>query len=579
MIHRPFRNARLAATVALAVGFAGAGTAFGTDDDDRDLPGARSFTPGNVIFFHPDGTAANHWGIARMYYKGLDGSLNWDRLRHMAFYRGHMGNVINGTSNGAATTHAFGYKVDGLGSFGKDGDGDLTVPTDKFIFGLSGFDGSIMREAANAGIPVGVVNDGHIGEPGTGVFLAEVGNRNDWQEITRQMIQGRPGKRDVDPWVILGGGEADTLPKGAKLLHRNVNQERGAELNADVSLREDNLNLQAEWNARGRGDLSNDPLRFDDYVVVRTRAEFERLRQALATNARYAPHVLGLFAYQDLFNDRNEQDLINRGFVRPSVAANTVLPGKVSRLVLRGDFESTRPGFNPPTFAEMTDVAITVLDRAARQQQRPEARRFLLVGEPESNDNFGNNDNAIGLLESMRDTDDAFGVALDFLKVRPRTLILTAADSDAGGMQVISPNISGNPPGTPQTNVLPAGRSPDVAGTVGVNPSAAPPAGVTVPAGTAVNSFVDGVEGRQSPLFVTEPDQFGQRMQFGVVWPGTGDYSGGILSRAAGLNARLLNTTFSERFDNVDVYRMMHLTLFGRLLPYPQGQRAPVRSQ
>lgn len=577
MTHRPSRVATLAAAVAMTVGFAAAGTAIGADDDDKDLPGARFFPPGNVIFFHPDGTAANHWGVARMYYEGVDGSLNWDRLRHMAFYRGHMGNVINGTSNGGATTHAFGYKVDGLGSFGKDGDGDLTVPTDKFIFGLSGFGGSIMREAANSGIPVGVVNDGHIGEPGTGVFLAEVGNRNDWQEITRQMIQGRPGKRDVDPWVIFGGGEADTLPKGATLRHRNVNQERGAALNANVSLREDDLDLQGEWNARGRGDLSNDPLRYDDYVVVRTRAEFERLRQALSMNRRYAPHVLGLFAYQDLFNDRNEQDLINRGFVRAGVPANTVLPGKVSRLVLRGDFDPAQPGFNPPTFAEMTQVALTVLDRAARLQQRAEARRFFLVAEPESNDNFGNNGNAIGMLEAMRDSDDAIGVALDFLKERPRTLILTAADSDAGGMQVISPNVSGNPSGTPQTNVLAEGRMPDTAGTVGVNPSATSPSGL--PSSAAVSSFVDGIEGRQSPLFVTEPDQFGQRMQFGVVWPGTGDYSGGMLSRAAGLNARLLNTTFSERFDNIDVYRMMHLTLFGRLLPYPQSQRAPVRDR
>ncbi len=571
------RSSTVAIATALVLGLGQIDPALGDqsyETEEAATSGARYFPTGNVIFFHPDGTGPNHWGVARMYYKGLDGSLYWDRLRHMAFYRGHMANVINGTSNGGATTHAFGYKVDGLGSFGKDGDGNLAVPTDRFIFSLSGFDGSLMREAANSGVPVGVVNDGHIGEPGTGAFLAEVGNRDNWQEITRQMIQGRPGKRDVDPWVIMGGGEADTLPRGATLTHRNVNQERGAPLNSRTSLRQDDLDLQAEWNARGRRDLSNDPLRYDDYVVVRTRAEFERLRRALATNPRYAPRVLGLFAFQDLFNDRNEQDLINRGFVRPGVLANTVLPGKVSRLILRGDFDPAEPGFNPPTFAEMTAVAITILDRAARQQQRADARRFMLVAEPESTDNFGNNDNAVGLLEAMRDADNAFGVALDFLKKRPRTLILTTADSDAGGMQVISPNISGI---SPPTNVLPPGRDPNVAGTVGVNPSSASPTGT--PDSAAVASFVDGVEGRQSPLFVTEPDQFGQRMQFGVVWPGTGDYSGGIIARAAGLNARLLNTTFSERFDNIDVYRMMHLTLFGRLLPYPDQQRAPNRSQ
>ncbi len=577
MNERLLRTSTMAIATALVLGIGQIDPTLADQSYEADQAATaetRYFPPGNVIFFHPDGTGPNHWGVARMYYKGLDGSLNWDRLRHMAFYRGHMANAINGTSNGGATTHAFGYKVDGLGSFGKDGDGNLAVPTDRFIFSLSGFDGSLMREAANSGIPVGVVNDGHIGEPGTGAFLAEVGNRNNWQEITRQMIQGRPGRRDVDPWVIMGGGEADTLPQGATLTHRNVNQERGAPLNSRTSLRQDGLDLQAEWNARGRGDLSNDPRQYDDYVVVRTRAEFERLRQALARNPRYAPRVLGLFAFQDLFNDRNEQDLINRGFVRPGVPANTVVPGKLSRLILRGDFDPAEPGFNPPTFAEMTDVAITILDRAARQQKRAEARRFMLVAEPESTDNFGNNDNAVGLLEAMRDADEAFGVALDFLRKRPRTLILTAADSDAGGMQVISPNVSRL---SPPTNVLPPGRDPDVAGTVGVNPSSVSPTGM--PDSTAVASFVDGVEGRQSPLFVTEPDQFGQRMQFGVVWPGTGDYSGGIIARAAGLNARLLNTTFSERFDNIDVYRIMYLTMFGRLLPYPDAQRAPSRAQ
>jgi alkaline phosphatase len=569
----------LAASVVLAMGSASIlareGIDEGIDDrDERDVPGLKFYPTGNVIFFHPDGTGANHWGVARMYYKGLDGMLNWDRLPRMAFYRGHMANVINGTSNGGATTHAFGYKVDGLGSFGKDGDGNLAVPTDRFIFSLSGYAGSIMREAANAGIPVGIVNDGHIAEPGTGAFLAEVGNRDNWQEITRQMIQGRPGKRDADPWVLMGGGEADTLPQGATLLHRNVNQERGAPLNSRVSLRTDNIDLQAYWNARGSGNLSNDPLQFDDYVVLRTRAEFERLRTALAKNPRYAPHVLGLFAYQDLFNDRNEQDLINRGFVRQDVPANTVLPGKNSRLVLRGDYDPSQPGFNPPSFAEMTEVALTILDRAARQQRRHEERRFFLVAEPESTDNFGNNDNAIGVLEAMRDADNAIGVALEFLKKRPRTLILTAADSDAGGMQVVSPNLSGV---TPPTNVVPDGAAPNIAGVVGVNPSSTSPTGE--PPSTAVNSFVDGIEGRVSPLFVTEPDQFGQRMQFGIVWPGTGDYSGGILSRAAGLNSRLLTTTFNDRFDNIDVYRMMHVTLFGRLLPYPEAQRAPIRGE
>lgn len=525
----------------------------------------RVFPTGSVIFFHPDGTGFNHWQAARLYFKGADGSLNWDRLPYMAAYRGHMANVITGTSNGGATTHAFGYKVDGLGSFGKDGDGNLGL--DRPINALSGYPGSIMREAANAGIPVGVVNDGHIGEPGTGVFLAEVGNRNNWQEITRQMILGRDGMNDADPWVIMGGGEADTRPADATLTHRNVNQERGAPVDSRASLRTDALDLEAAWNAKGRGDLSNDPMKQDDYVVVKTRADFERLRNALKRHPHYAPRVLGVFAFQDLFNDRNEQDLINRGFLRAGLEPGEVgpAPGKQSRIVLWGDYDLAQPGYNPPTFAEMTEVAITILDRAARQQRNPKARRFLLVAEQEANDNFGNNDNAVGMLQAMRDTDQAIGIARRYLDRNPRTLILTAADSDAGGMQVVSPRKSGV---TPPTNVVAPGELPDNAGTANANPGSGQ---------ESVSNFVDGVEGRETPLFVTEPDQFGSRLQFGILWPGTGDYSGGILSRADGLNGELLTDVFSRRFDNIDVYRMMHLTLFGRLLDYPTGQRAPTR--
>jgi len=571
------RAVSAACALTLAAGLASASTASAARAPAAD-PGRAAMTQavptGNVIFFHPDGTGLNHWAAHRMYFQGLDGISNWDRLPNMAVYRGHMSNLINGTSHAGATTHAFGYKVDAFGSFGRDGDGN--IGRDRHIRSLSGFNGSVMREAANAGIPVGVVNDGHIGEPGTGAFLAEVGNRDNWQEITRQMILGRTGMNDTAPWVIMGGGEADALPQGTTTLHRNVNEERRAPVNSRQSLRTDDLNLVAAWNAMGSGNLSNDPTQRDDFIVVRTRAEFERLQQALQANPRYAPRVLGLFAFQDTFNDRNEQDLINRGFVRAGMAAGTTGPGphKQSRLVLWGDHDAAEPGFNPPTFAEMTEVALTILNRAAAQQRNPAQRRFFLVAEQESIDNFGNNTNAIGMLHAMEDTDRALGKALDFLRRNERTLIVTAADSDAGGMTVVSGQVAGI---TPPTNILPAGRAPDNVAAVATNPSAAAPAGGTAPDSATVNNFLDGVEGRLSPMFVTEPDQFGNRMQFGIAWPGTADYHGGILSRAAGLNAGMLNSRFSARFDNVDVYRLKHATLFGRMLNYPTATLAPTR--
>ncbi len=555
--------------------------AHGGDDDDDDWNRSwlhQRFPTGNVIFFHPDGTGANHWSAARMYFKGPDGYLNWDHLPHMALYRGHMLNNLIGTSNGGATTHAFGYRVDGLGSFGKNGDGQSA----KSINGLSGYQGSIMREAANAGIPVGVVNDGHIGEPGTGVFLAEVGNRSDWQEITRQMIQGRPGFKDTTPWVIMGGGEADTRPKSSLLVHRNHNQERGQALNADTSLRTDGWDLEHDWNDNGSGDLSNDPERRDDWIVIKTRPEFERLKRALAAHRWYAPRVLGLFAYQDLFNDRNEEDLIARGkvtgdpvnYVGPladPAAPGSATPGfraKASRLILWGDVTG-QAGHNPPTFKEMVEVALIILDRAAKQQRDPDARRFFLVAEQEANDNFGNNDNAIGMLQALGDTDEAIGVAREFVKRNPRTMILTAADSDAGGLQVTSPYRN--------TVVTEAGNINTSNFTFGFNSNPA--------AGSArLPNVPDGLEGRGqdaatggTKMFLAEPDLIGQRNEFAISWPGTGDYAGAILSRADGLNAQLLTTRFSARFDNIDTYRMMYATLFGKLLKYPTDPTAAER--
>lgn len=537
-----------------------AGYSYAQEKNSKPSKSKKTLT-GSVIFFHPDGTGLNHWNAARMYFKGPDGYLNWDLLPYMAVYRGHMKNNLVGTSNGGATTHAFGYKVDGLGSFGKDGDGTATPPTDRFIKSLSGYPGSIARQAANAGIPVGLVNDGHIGEPGTGAFLAEVGNRDNWQEITRQMIMGRPNFNDKAPWVIMGGGEADTRPQGTLLVHRNINGARKQSADHQQSLRTDNLDLEDYWNRQGSGDISNDPLKYDDWIVIKDSQTFRNLRQALKRNPNYAPRVLGIFAYHHIFNDRDEEDLISRGLVLPNFPPNYVgpLPHKSSRIVLWGDPDPQRPGYNPPTFAEMVEVAIEILDRAAKKVKKG---KFLLIAEQEANDNFGNRNNAIGVLQALRDTDDAIGVALKYLKRNPNTLILTAADSDAGGMQVTTPYRN-----TVTTDAGLINASREQFRSFNTNPATGSP---------ELSNIPDGLEGRGSAgttggakMFLSEPDQFGQRMEFAISWAGLPDVAGGILSRAEGLNAHLLNSKFSKRFDNVDVYRLMYLTLFGTLLDYP----------
>ena len=71
-----------------------------------------------------------------------------------------------------------------------------------------------MREAANKGHPVGVVNDGDLPEPGTGAFLAEVASRDASSRVLDQMIFGRPDIKDRHPVVLLGGGEGFALPAG-----------------------------------------------------------------------------------------------------------------------------------------------------------------------------------------------------------------------------------------------------------------------------------------------------------------------------------------------------------------------------
>ncbi|MDX2163400.1 MAG: alkaline phosphatase [bacterium] len=487
---------------------------------------------GNVIFVHPDGTGLNHWNAGRMYWEGPDGLLEWDQLPFMAVYRGHMFDRLTGTSNGGATVHAFGYKVEAAGSFGLDGNEENARP----FLSLSGYEGSIMREAANNGHPVGVVNDGQAAEPGTAVFLAEVGNRNQYDEIVRQILDGRPGYEDVDqlPQVVLGGGEIYFLPEGTPLCEAEITPTCAVHtgtVEALAPVRTDGRNLIQEAVDAG-------------WTVIRTRAEFDALMAELEADETLVPRVLGIFAADNIMNDYPEEAIIGAGLVDESMAEDPR-----GSIILYGSAPGT-PGYNPPMVDEMTAMALMILERASAQAQQP----FLMVLETESTDNFGNNDNAIGMLNGLRYTDNAIGVLREFQARVPETLIITAADSDAGGMQVFSP-APVNDDGTLRT--------------VSGNPTGADADAVNVP--------LDGIMGRGSAPFVTPPDAFGNTQNFAIGWIGTPDVAGGILTRAQGLNADLLNTMFAGSFDSTDVYRMMYVTLFGEMLPSAIGQRGPDR--
>jgi alkaline phosphatase len=489
---------------------------------------------GNVIFLHPDGTGLNHWNAARMYWEGPDGLLEWDQLPEMAIYRGHMASRLTGTSHGGATVHAFGYKVF-ENSFGKDG---LPEGGARFINGLSGFEGSIMREAAAAGYPIGLVNDGDLPEPGTAVFLTEVDDRGNSTEIARQLLDGRPGfEGEPLPAVMLGGGERFFLPEGTPMCEAgNISPECHLHLdavNGRGPAREDGRNLIQEATDLG-------------FIVVRTRDEFEALMADIDADESYAPSVLGLFASDDIFNDQPEETLITLGLRDPNVDPDS----KEGDMILWGGMPDTFT-YNPPTVAEMTDMALTILERRSEQAGLP----FFLVAEIESTDNLPNNANTMGFLQATQRADDMVGVARAFQADNPDTLIITAADSDGGGPQVFSPA-----PVDDDGNVTVSGGNPT--GILDVLDFGFP---------------LDGRYGRQTAPFIAEPDAFGNTLDFAIGYPGRNDVAGGIVSRAQGLNAEMLRTEFSGQFDSTDVYRLMYATLFGEMLEPSYGQRAPDR--
>lgn len=203
--------------------------------------------------------------------------------------------------------------------------------------------------------------------------------------------------------------------------------------------------------------------------------------------------VLGLFASYHTFHDKTEEELRERGL----------------------------PLYEPgaPTLAEMTEQALRIL--------RAKGRRFLLVVEEEGTDNFGNYNNAPGFLEAASRADDAIGLLRRYVAAHPETLLLTAADSDGGGLRV---------------NGYPMGEAPD-----------------TVPPRNANGAPMDGIAGTGTPPFTAAPDQFGQRLKFAVTWAARDDVSGGILVRGEGLNSHLIRGSM----QNTDLTELMRVTLFG----------------
>ncbi|PNK06189.1 alkaline phosphatase [Cylindrospermopsis raciborskii S07] len=470
-------------------------TARNPADNNLAAPAATKPT-GNVIFIHPDGTSPSHFMALRNVDLGPDGRLNWDKMSHAGVYLGHMENQLTGTSNAGAVTHANGVKVFNE-SFGLNEDNSIVTPAS----GKVGY--TILEEAIASGKATALIQSGHIGEPGTAAFAAATTNRDGnnirardkTAEIAEQVI--RSGTQ-----IIMAGGEVYLLPKGTTGFHVT------AAIDAEYTDAADRPTINLINLAKSLG-----------YTVVYTE---EQMNAAVAT-ATANTKLLGVFAANHTFDDRREESL--------GLNTNSPLPLYVS---------------TAPTVAEMLTASLKIL--------RQDPQGFFVVIEEEGTDNFANNNNAVGTIEALRRADAAIGVAMDYVKQDPNTLVITAADSDAGGMQVFQFAPYNRPSGNSTS-------SPDLADS---EPSAP---FINVNRTTTNNSrvFLDGFEGSTGTTadpwipFAAKNSIDGPMGNFGIAWVGTPDFPGSIVSKTYGMNADKLPGTV----DNTQIYDLMYQTLFG----------------
>lgn len=400
---------------------------------------------GSAIFIHPDGMGANTWSAVRLTQVGPDGRLAWDRLPRAAVYVGPMRDRVHASSDGGATTHAWGVRSE-TESYGM-------IRGQPIPAARSGKPLSLMREALAAGKAAGIVNTSSVTEPGTGAFLAAVADPDDDPAIAAQILEARPQ-------IILGGGERWFLPTGVRGAH-------------GMGARTDGRDLIAEARAAG-------------YAIVRTRAELLSLPDD-------TQRVLGLFAADALFEEGSEEALARRGRAAFRVGA--------------------------PRFDEMMAVAQRLLEGAPQG--------FLLVGNEETTDNLGGDNNATAVIEAGAGADRAIANALALAQRDPAVTVIVASDSDCGGLLVRGRELPGDGPV--------ARRSPN-------------------------GSPQDGVAGRP---FWSAPDRDGRRLPFVISWAGANDGAGGLVARGMGPGAALLTGTV----DSTDIYRALYLGLFGHELP------------
>lgn len=269
------------------------------------------------------------------------------------------------------------------------------------------------------------------------------------------------------------------------------------------------------------------------YTVVYNKTQLQTL------DISNVSKVLGIFAYEDTYNDVSENELFKRGINLGIYSIGNC--DKVCRL------------YEPyaPTFDEMMDFGINFLISHSK-------RGFLLVAEEEGTDNFGNdNMNAEGVIEAGKRADKAIRIAIDFAQQNPdNTLVLTAADSDAGGFRIYSTQQVHNK----EYPIL--DRNGCIDETLSYSPD-------PLVQQSEQNILIDGITDYSiikyqnngitifcEKPFLAKPDKYGNDLFFNILWfpHGAPDVGGGTITRAFGCNS---NEEVKGTIDNTDIARIM----------------------
>ncbi|SHN44251.1 alkaline phosphatase [Cryptosporangium aurantiacum] len=334
----------LAATVTTGVLVAVGATTLAADASNERQK-ARS-----VIFVNGDGMGPAHREAARLALEGLDGQLVMDSLPvsgQLTTSPDDPANPITDSAAGA-TAWTIGQRTYN-GSIGYDVN-KRPVPT-------------LGYRAKQAGKATGLVTTAQVTDASPAAWFANVPDRGQQDEIARQYI-------DVSkPDVILGGGEDWWLPAG----NPGAYPDKPAE-------------DPTEGSRSTKGDL----------IAIARQAGYRYVSTAAQLQAAPDGRLLGLFANQEMFQQREE----GQGDVYSPVVS----------------------------LATMTSKALATLKK--------DRDGFFLLIEEEGVDEFSHDNNAARMLQSMGELEKAVAVAKAYVNAHPDTLLVITGDHECGGLTV-----------------------------------------------------------------------------------------------------------------------------------------------